>query len=257
MLVDDQSGSKDLYPYIRRLTPDCLLTRVFPPYGDIVWYGNGPDEVTLSVAVEYKKIDDVLDCIIDGRFAGHQVEGLVNHYQRRYLLVEGRLRTDRKTGILQKMKGDEWVDIVRGGRGFMYRDLEHWYTTMEEQAGFHVAKTYDEYESARWVAAKHSWWVNKGWADHDALKQFHVPPPPVATFTKPNVIRRIAKEICDIGWDRSIPVTAYFKTVREMINANAQTWAAIVVGEDKNGHKLTIGKNRAAKIVDELSKEPE
>lgn len=250
MIVDDQAGSKDLFPYIRKLTPDCLLTRIDPPFGDIAWLGEGPDGNTVSVGVEYKQLADVLDCIGSGRYAGHQLPGMIDvaKYNRIYLLVEyGRVRADRVTGVLQKPYKDrngnyQWKDITKGGRGWTYRDMEHWYTTMEEFAQVRVVRTFDEHESARWVVAKHSWWTSKGWSDHKSLQQFHVPPPPTATFAKPSLIRRIAKELPSVGWERSMAVAAKFTSVQEMINANEQTWATI------DG----IGKGIASKITKDI-----
>lgn len=246
ILVDDQSGSRDLYPFIRALTADAILTRIDPPFGDIVWDGNGPDEKLLKVAVEYKKFDEILDHIVGGggRFSSHQVGGLVEHYDRRYLLVEGRIRVDRNTGTVQKLMGRDWENINRGGKSFTSRDLDHWCTTVEEQAQFKVHLTYDEYESARWVVNKWSWWTAKGWDDHTALKQFHVPPPPTVNWlSRPSLIRRISKELWKIGWDKSISVEAYFASVREMINADERTWRQVP----------GIGKEIASKIVAELS----
>lgn len=219
-----------------------VLTRIDPPFGDIAWVGNGPDSKPLQVGVEYKQIEDVLACIDDGRFGGHQAIGMVKHFDRRYLLVEGRIRTDRNTGILQKQKGDRWQDISKGGKGIMYRDLEHWYGTMEEQGQFRVKDTYDPYESARWVVAKHSWWTAKEWDDHTGLKQFYVPPPPTVGLERPSLIRRIAKELYKIGWEKSLAVETRFKSVREMVNANEQTWKEV------DG----IGKELARRIVAEL-----
>ena len=123
MLVDNQSGSRDLYPYILALDPTAILTRIDPPYGDVVWSGDGPDG-PLSVAVEYKKISEVLGAITgDGRFGGHQVAGLIQHYDRRYLLIEGRIRMDRNTGIIQELKRDKWETIYKGREAFTSRDL--------------------------------------------------------------------------------------------------------------------------------------
>lgn len=227
ILVDDQAGSKDLFPYIKSMTPDVILTRISCGFGDMVWAGEGPDGKSINVAIEYKKIDDVLACIGDGRFAGHQLPGLLLNYDRVYLLVEGRTRIDRNSGILQKHRGDQWRDVEKGGRKFTFRDLEHWYTSMEELAQVRVINTYDEYQSARYVVAKHSWWTAKGYDEHSSLKQFHIPPPPAATFVKPGVLRRVAKELTGVGWDRSVSVEAKFKSVREMCNASERTWQEI------------------------------
>lgn len=252
MLCDDQAGSKDLYPYLKAIMPGLVIpTRIDPPFGDMAWMGNGPDG-ELRVGVEYKKIDELLTSMIDGRVV-KQIRGMLLHYDRRYLLIEGRIRCDRNTGIMQKQQGDRWRDIDRGGKGYTYSELEHWYTTIEEQTQTRVKQTFDEYESARWLKMKHSWWTNKDWNDHAAMNQFHVPPPPIATFENPSLLRRIAKELPAIGWDKSIliaggyinnvRVEGKFKSVREMVNANEQTWQQI------DG----IGKTIARKIVNDLN----
>lgn len=229
ILVDNNAGSKDLFPFIQALTPSCILTRIEPPFGDLVWTGNGPDDQPIDVAVEYKKIDEILSAIGgDGRFGGHQVGGLIKHYQRRYLLVEGRIRTDRNTGILQKRRQDRWEDVYKQGRGFTYRDLQHWYTTIEEHAGFRVVETFDEFQSARWVWTKYTWWTAKLYDEHSALKVFHEPPPPVAgLFNRPNLVRRWAKELDGIRWERSIAVAAKFATPLEMALADESKWRTI------------------------------
>lgn len=243
MLCDDQSGSKDIFPYIKAIMPgNVLLTRIDPPFGDMVWDGRGPDDKPLRVAVEYKKIDELLQSMVDGRVA-KQLRGMLLNYDRRYLLVEGRIRCDRNTGIIQKQSGDYWRDLIRSGRGITYNELEHWYTSIEELTQTRVKQTFDPYESARWLKMKHSWWTNKGWDEHDAMNQFHVPPPPTASFENPGLIRRVAKELPDIGWEKSIAAEAKFMSVREMINANEQTWLTI------DG----IGKTIARRIIHQIT----
>lgn len=243
LLVDNQAGSKDLYPYIRQLTSDAILTRIDPPFGDIVWAGNGPDDKPCMVAVEYKKFSELLDSQISGRFVGHQLGGLILHYDRRYLLVEGRIRVDRNTGLVQEQRGDRWRDVQRKGAGLTFRELEGWYTTIEEMTQTRIVHSFDQYESARWLFVKHSWWVNKGWDEHTALHQFHVPQPEVAALVKPNLVRRCAKELTGVRWERSAAVAATFQSVREMANANEQTWLGI------DG----IGKVLASRIVAEIN----
>lgn len=243
IIVDDQSGSSTLFPFIRNLTSDALMSRIDTGFGDIMWIGNGPDDTELRVGVEYKKIDDVLTCMVDGRYTGHQAGGMIDNYDRRYLLVEGRIRCDRNTGIMQKLSGDRWRDISRAGRGFTYRELYHWFTTVEEMTQTRVVLTYDEHESARWAVMKHSWYVNKAWNEHTAFHQFHEIQPPTASIVPPSLIRRVAKELPDIRWERSIAVEAKFPSVREMINANVQTWQTIE----------GIGKTIANRVVNAIT----
>lgn len=244
ILVDDQAGSKDLFPYIKQVTPDCHLCRLDPPFGDCMWVGNGPDGKSLTVGVEYKKFTEILDAITgNGRFAAHQVGGMVEHYDRRYLLIEGRIRTDRNSGVLQQWVGGAWREIYRNGRTFTYREFEHWITTVEEHAGFRIKVTYDEYESARWVVAKYSWYTTKEWDEHSALKQFHVQPPPAMSFAPPSLVRRVAKEFTGIGWEKTFAVERRFPTVRQMVCANESEWREV------DG----IGKVLASRIVKEIT----
>lgn len=243
ILVDDQSGSKDLFPYIAALTPNAILTRIDPPYGDITWISDGgPDGRNLRIGVEYKKIEEILGEIAGetNRFIGHQVEGLCLHYDRRYLLVEGRIRYDRNTGIMQKLKKDKWEDVYKAGQGFTYRDIQHWYGTVEEHAQFRVVETFDEYQSARWAFTKYTWWTAKGWNDHTALKQFHVPLPPAVSFSRPNLVRRWAKELDGIRWEKSIAIAAQFATPLEMALADQSRWMAIDgIGSTLSGRIVT------------------
>lgn len=240
MLIDDQAGSSELYKYIRAISPHAILTRITPPFGDVVWTGEGRGGKAVQCAVEYKKLDDVLKCMVDGRFTAHQLPGLLENYQRVYLLIElGRTRVDRNTGILQKARDGRWYDIQRAGRGFTMRDLEHWITTIVEHTGIVVDKTFDEYESARWVIAKYSWWTSKGWEQHDSLKQFHVEQPPYATFVKPSLLRRMAKELDGVRWQKSEAIAKRFRSVRRMACANEREW------EEVDG----IGRTMADRIV--------
>lgn len=252
MLVDDQSGSKELFPHLQALTPNVMMTRIDPPYGDVAWLGNGPDGSTLRIGVEYKKFAEFMDSLVTGRFAGHQLIGMLEHYDRRYLLIEGRLRIDRDTGYIQQQeydwrtKGWEWTNVTSGRRIVTSADLEHWQTTIEEQTQFRVKFTFGEKESARWVYNKYTWWVEKGWDDHKALQQFHIPPPPTAgLIKKPSVIRHMARVLDHIGWDKSILVEQKFKTPRAMANANAQSWMEIP----------GVGKTIANSVIKQMTEE--
>lgn len=221
------------------------MTRIDPPFGDVAWTGNGPDGA-IQVGVEYKTIDDILDCVSSGRFGGYQAIGMSQVFDRRFLLVEGRIRTDRATGILQKWDWNQrdWVNIVKAGRQFLYRDLEHWFTTFEEQVQFRVVHTVDDYESARWVFSKYTWYM-QGWDEHTAMQQFYVAPPPNVVFAEPTFFRRVAKELYKVGWLRSLEVEKHFKSVREMVNANEQTWRKIP------GIGATIAKQIIAELTGE------
>lgn len=244
ILVDYRAGSKDLFQYIRNLTSRVTITHL--EYGDVAWFGNGPDGSTLRIGIEHKDILDVLDCVSSGRFGGHQAIGMTQNFDRRFLLVEGRIRTDRTSGVIQKWswKDKQWENIVKAGRQFLFRDLLHWETTFEEQAQFKIVHTVDEHDSAQWVFSKYTWYMEE-WDDHTAMKQFYVPPPPNSVYYEPTFMCRVAKELYKIGWTKALAVEAAFKSVREMMNADEKTWAGIP----------GIGKLIARQIVADITKE--
>lgn len=238
ILCDNQAGSSALFPYLQRMTTDVILTRIDPPFADCAWIGNGPDEQQqLRVGVEYKTLDDVLKCIDDGRFAGHQVDGLVEYYDRRYLVWEAHIRVDRETGGIQEYswRKKEWEYVYHNRQVLSSRDIDHWMTTIEEQAQFRTVWCRDKYESARWIANKHSWYTAKGWNDHTALKQFHVPPPPTASFETPSLLRRWVKELDGFRWERALAAEKVFRTPLEMALADEATWRKV----DGVGPKLS------------------
>jgi ERCC4-type nuclease len=197
-------------------------------FGDIAWMGDGRDSVCVKCGVEYKTLSDLLTCIDDGRLVDVQLPGMLLNYDRIYLLVEmGRTRADRPSGILQKSMGNNWVDIVKGGRGFTYRDLEQYLSTLEEFAQVRVKCTYDIYESAKWITAKHSWWTGKGWDDHKSMHKFYVAPPPIATIERPKLIHRVGAQLPDIGWEKAMLAGKHFASTLDMITASEARWLEI------------------------------
>jgi ERCC4-type nuclease len=70
-------------------------------FGDFAFEGNGPDG-TISIGVERKTLHDLLNCIDDARYAGHQRVGMKQMYTISYLLVEGHWRAHDPSGILME-----------------------------------------------------------------------------------------------------------------------------------------------------------
>jgi ERCC4-type nuclease len=62
--------------------------------------------------------------------------------------------------------------------------------------------------------------------DHDSLRKFYTAPMPSVTMM-PGILRRMAKELNYIEWERSLTVEKRFKTVQEMVNATEEDWMDI------------------------------
>ena len=225
--VDSRVGSEQY----AKMLGKAELTHL--DFGDCCFSGNGANG-PVTVGIEIKKISDALSCMIDGRFAGHQLPGLVQSYDRVWLIVEGLWRSEPLTGILQVAKGgwskDKlggiWKDSFTGYSRVMYKQFVGWLTSLEMGSGIRVRCTMTEPDTAETIKELYQWW-GKEWGEHHSLHTFHEDRPEAALLSKPNLVRRVAAEINGIGWQRSAAVARKFRTVAAMVSANEKDWESI------------------------------
>lgn len=236
--MDNRAGSKELAPLLARKGLPVTLTRM--DYGDVCWLGIGPSGEPVSVGVECKTIRDVIQCIADGRFAGHQLPGLVQSYDQVWLLVEGHWRENNHTGILeyQKRRG-EWAELLAGTRRFMYRDLLTWLFTAETKGGIRCARVGDWNEGSTWLSSCYKWWTaSNGWDGHKSHLAFHdgtrhgapykadratrmvASLSDRALLSRPTLTRMICAQLPSVGWTRSEPLARKFKSVEQLLAAS-------------------------------------
>ena len=218
--IDDRIGSGDLAGHLRHWHVPCEVVRL--EFGDAAFTGNGP-RGPIAVGVEVKKVPDALNCMRDGRFAGHQLPGLVRTYDRVWLILEGRYTVDFRSGLLTTDSGKEYR---LGTCKFMFGELDNWLTTMENCAAVRVKRTSDRVETARVLANLHNWYI-KPYADHSAHLAIHSEAPDSSLFTRPSVARMVAAQLPGIGFKKSLSVVKKFGTVEGMINATVDDWAEV------------------------------
>lgn len=238
--VDSRAGSKELVPLLQAKGLPVTMTRM--DYGDVAWLGVGPGGEPVSVGVEVKSIRDVIQCVADGRFAGHQLPGLVQSYDQVWLLVEGLWRPNSKTGMLEyRKRRGEWVELTAGSRRFLYRDLVSWLFTAETKGGIRSARVGDWTEGTVWLSALYKWWTaGKGWEDHKSHLAFHngtrngapyrseraarmvASLSDRALLSRPTLTRMIAAQLPNVGWTRSEPIARKFKSVEQLLAASVE-----------------------------------
>jgi ERCC4-type nuclease len=224
ILVDDRTGSADLAPHVSACGVEVEVTRL--EYGDAAWFGNGPEGGIIPVGVELKAIGDLLRVIADGRFAGHQLPGLLTHYSRVYLVVEG-LMKEGEGGELMVRRGPLWAPVSWGRRTWRYSEVDSWLATMEELGGVRVRATNSRGATAKLLCNLHNWWTRKEYEEHRSHLADYTPPPPPAWLVRPNLVTRMAKEIDGFGWEKGRAVGAHFHSPREMTNAGVEEWQRI------------------------------
>ncbi len=221
ILVDDRAGSKELIKYFTNV--EAHLVR--QPYGDVAFLGEGPKGELIPIGIEVKTVADVLSCIMDGRFAGHQLPGLIRHYSVIYLIVYGEVRMDQH-GILCVPRKGGLKPVYKGSRAFMWRDFHSWLFTMEMLGGVKVRMVKTKRETGLLCLALYKWWTSKGWEEHQAHLAFDTSHSP-ALLPEYNLVTRVAKELEGIGWKKAQLVGGKFKSVLEMVMAEGVEWEEI------------------------------
>lgn len=248
--LDNRAGSAPLFPYLRGIGLPCQLTRL--AYGDISFIGVGPGGIPITVGVEVKSINDVLQSITTGRFSGHQLPGLKKSYDIVWLLIEGLWRPNQKTGVLQyRRKRGEWADLTVGTRRFMFRDLATWLFTTEIKGGISIARVSDWGEAILWISTLYSWWTSKEWEGHRSHLALNETGRDRffdnALLIKPTLLRMVAAELPGIGWSKSEAIANKFENVEQLVMADPDTLAEITY-VDKGGTEKRIGTVVASKV---------
>ena len=217
-------------------------------YGDASFTGIGPGGRPIGVGVEVKALGDVLACIQDARFAGHQLPGLVSCYDQVWLLVIGIFRARVRDGVLeyQSQRGKStgyWRDASHGRRRpLLYHDLTMWFLSMQLKAGIRLAIVDDYDQAANWLQCLHAWW-SRGWDDHESHLAMHDAMRDQlfdrALLVRPTLTRCIAAQLPNVGRLKSAEVASRFKSVAAMVEASESEWESIP----------GIGKVIAGKIV--------
>lgn len=234
ILVDDRVGSRELLHLFQH--GSATLYRL--EYGDFSFIGNGPDGPVM-VGIERKQVREVASTLLDHRFTGHQLPGLLQQYQIVYLIVEGRMRAAPGTGLLEYKRSNGWVQIVNGTRRYMASDIRLFLSTIENTCGVRLRFTESQRGTADEVKALHDWWTGKEWQDHKSHLANRNPLPDTTWVRKPTLVEQIAACLPGVGWKRARAAGLVFPSVQEMVEAVVEDW------EKVEG----IGKGVAAKVV--------
>jgi len=209
-------------------------------YGDVSILGNGPEGCPTLVGVEYKKLSDLCQCIDNGRLIGHQLPGMLECYQDVWLLVEGIWKEGRFGEVLVPA-GSGWKPLKSGKGSFSHLAMEGFLLTLQIKLQVKVKLTGTTSQTVAWLSALNRWWTGKEWEEHRAHLAFDNSAA-LSLVSRPTLLRRMAKELPGIGWDRSGHVSRHFRSVVDMVNAPKEEWEGI----------KGIGKGTAKKVVEAL-----
>lgn len=204
-----------------RLHPQVNTTRLHA--GDFYFDGEGPTG-PCAIGIERKRIMDFFNSLHSGRLAGEQIPKLIDTYEHFYIIVEGPIKVDWDTGVVQEMRGGQWQAL---GSGFKNtKDRRHTFTGQELLGAINtltlftparVIRTFSTRDTLDVVATLWSWW-QKPWTQHHSHHAMYTHQSgAVSNLGKAGVVRRTAKELTGVGWERSGTVAAHFRHPKDMI----------------------------------------
>lgn len=241
ILVDNRAGSSQFGPLLRRLGLEVQMTQM--PFGDIAFDGLLSDGSPTSYGLELKSVSDVVACVQSGRFAGHQLPGLMANYDNVWLLIYGQWRARVPDGVLEELRdgrggGKYWYPAGGGQRLWMHRDLESWLITMQVAGGIRVHRVRDAAEAAVFIRTLYHWAQREEHKSHHVIFSGKHLWQDQALMVKPTLARRVAAELPHIGVKRSAEVARAFHTMEQMVEAEPKDWMKIP----------GVGRRIAAKI---------
>lgn len=252
--VDSREGSKDLLAPLKTAGLPVELTLL--KFGDIAFEGRGEGGTPLSIGVEHKKIPDLIQSL-EGRLPGHQLPGMVNTYDRRWLIVEGDWTHDTQ-GRTAMFKGRGARKPMKGAPPAI--ELEKRLLTLETRGGIAIRICPDRRDTVRFLTALYRFWTDKNLDAHKSHLAMYAPDLDRGIFNPPSDFRK-ALSVLLPGVSSAVSQaieeecggaknSTRAKLV-EMLSWNLKAWADLITVSN-NGKARRLGESRAAHIVEAL-----
>ena len=215
--LTEAANDRSLLPMFGGLATLAPLTA-----GDFAFFGKWTDGQAVRVCGERKKVPDLVACIGDGRYLNQVRAAKEASFDFLFLIVEGMMRPG-SDGLLEVYKGKGWRPLFPH---IEYKRVDNFLDQVAFIMGVKVKRSMSVKETVAQVIDVYSMF-QKAPDEHTSMQQFYTPPLPTHLFIKPGLVRRMAKELAGIGWDRALAVDRAFHSVREMTEATEKDWLAV------------------------------
>ena len=223
ILCSNLPNDQDLIASFRHA--GCDVTPM-PLFTDVAFSGVGEGGKPILVAVERKTLSDLASCMNNGRLL-QQIKKVQDYNTDVFaLIVEGRYKCSSmpgEAGLVTVPRGASWVPlrpVTTFNRFTQY---------LVELAWLYGVLVMHSDNSAFTAAMIKAMFANfqRPPGEHKSMDKFCSSAPMVALLSEPGLVRRVAKELPSIGWERSKAVSDRFPTVAAMCAARVKDWAAI------------------------------
>lgn len=250
IFVTEAPNDRDLLPFFGGLATTAPI-----PHGDFCFFGLWYEKKPVRVCGERKKIGDLVNCAQStGRYLKQVQDAREAGFDFVFLVVEGRMRVGEKTGLLEIPKPPgvrkiaselpkptgRWIEFFPP---IEYRRVDDYLNQVQFYLDVRLKRSESPRETAQIVMDAYVMF-QKPPEEHQSLKQFYSPSAPLQLYGAPSLLRKVAKELPGIGWERSKKVEEKFRSVRRMCEAEEKEWREV------EGIGSTIAK-RVVKAIEE------
>lgn len=255
ILIDTRAGSKDLVtiPPLDSMSTLCKLDSA-----DVCFSGNGPSGPIL-IGIEVKSFFDLISSLSSGRLQAEQIPKMIGDpsknipaaYDVNWLLYYGDYQSNPETGTLQirrKNKGIKggvhWEDYRIGNRPIPYGYISSFLCSPSfTNTGILSHRVINIQEAAAWIAVLYRTW-QKPYHAHKSMRTFNKASginlqPGIDARTQARAVT--ANTLPGLGYEKALAAANHFGSIREMINADSDTWSEIPV-TSASGRVARIGK---------------
>ena len=187
----------------------------------------------IQIGVERKTWGDLINSFRSGRLVGHQIIGLLENYQKVYLICEGIIRENKKSGVIEEWRHGKWKKVdysesERARQRFAYVPVKKHLITLANKLGVEWHETADMVETARMIEVLHEWW-SEPWESHKSHVQHFVNnQTALLRPTKPSWPVSFANNFpCRVGWQKAVAIEKHFGSVPRMIEADEGEWRKV------------------------------
>lgn len=247
IFVDCRAGSKELLKPLQDAGLNATSTTL--SFGDVAFEGKSSSHATLDIGIEFKQLSELITCMHDGRFSGHQLPGLTGEhrmYDYAWLLYEGRWRTGSQ-GQLEIYKGmRRGKEIWVGAYGnITASEFKKRLMTFDICGGIRIKHTNMRQETLLFIEELYRWFTDKPLDGHSS----HLAPHTVQSFIPLSDFRISVLTFPGIGIAASKAAEVYFTgSLVRATNATVQEWAELPVAT--KGKTKRLGMSTAQKVVD-------
>ncbi len=245
ILVDSRAGSHDLVKPL--LAMGLPVEETHLEFGDLCFIGRGEKGAPLLIGIEHKRLSDLVQSL-NGRLPGHQLPGMVQTYDRSWLIVERNWHRDTRGRVtVFKGHGRQRVKGAPPAMVLLMRLL-----VMNLRGGIGIWPSPNRRHSLDFIAALYRTWTDKDLDEHKSHLAIYAPDLDRGLCVPVSVFRQIVAQIPGVGLRTSTAVEARFGgSFRRMMLAPIAEWAEIATIDDR-GKTKRIGLLRAKTIMEAL-----